>query len=69
MIMAPRLALIVILMFSLMGCTASGYQVGQAIPRVLAGESKDIPPPRGTPEYEEWLKKPGPVPKSEHRQP
>lgn len=68
MAIASRLAWILMLMFNLLGCTMSGYQVGQMIPQGLGGESKAVPPPRNTQEYEDWLKKPGPMPEGGHRQ-
>lgn len=60
MTVASRFALIGTLTLGLLGCSTSGYQVGQMVPQILGGAPNTIPPPRGTSEYEAWLKKPGP---------
>lgn len=59
--MALRLVFVT-LALGLSACAKSGYQIGQMTPQILGGAPDTIPPPLGTPEYDEWLKKPGPVP-------
>ena len=58
--MALRLVLIVTFAIGLSACATSGYEVGQRLPQALGGASHNIPPPRGTPEYDAWLKQPEP---------
>jgi hypothetical protein len=43
---------------TLLASCESPYKLGRAIPVIVGGAPKTVPPPRGTPEYDEWLKKP-----------
>ena len=67
--MTLRLVLTATFAAGMSACTTSGYELGQMTPQIFGGAPNTIPPPRGTPEYEEWLKKPSPTPGPDSRKP
>ena len=46
---------LIIVATTLAGCsTTTGGQIADAVPQFLGGMPSDVPPRRGTPEYERW---------------
>ena len=54
---AVKLALAAIACIMLSACASTGGIVADSVPTWLGGMPKDVPPRRGTPEYDAWQKK------------
>lgn len=52
-----KLVLATIACMMLSSCASTGGVVADSVPTWLGGMPKDVPPRRGTPEYDAWQKK------------